>query len=553
MELSDDTKLPLREVDPEDYYLAIKSLDPDVIALAPSRDARYPRVIAVGSGRGQLLRASLELVDNCMAPKSSNLALAVQLADVNVVLQNKKQSNFLLHMTEKSDDVGNILSNIALRDADHSYYSAKGGSESYLRPAANFDRSSSSSTNYFMDGHLTSLEIGMYILLAVFCAAMAVFMASCFVYASKFKRQEYPMPIQKTLSTDLRTKTPVQNAHDWIWLGKSTIDKANSSVHDTLDSASACRRSMVSAEVNVITNPHVDIESGERIPLNQLSSQYPKQQYNAATYENLRGFQRPTRRMQLPQVPRGITPNPMQDIPPRRRRQLPKINSATYTKKVAELSKSSPPGILPVGYPVFADYDLSPMKMLPDPTSFDMGPPLRQSPASALPPLHPSMLDEEDVKSIRGEYEPLNPDIDRPSPPRTGAARLFENPFELTDEDSVPVEPEKQLSPSHVFESTSLEQSILLMDDRAKVAPTRSRSVDSRTFVIRRSPTTSSNKSSPVTSPVSSTCSDVNANPNEDVNEVNHPDEEIEAADVAMEMDYDNLMKYFEGLKESIA
>ena len=33
---------------------------------------------------------------------------------------------------------------------------------------------------------VTPLEIGMYVLLAVFCAAIAVFVASCFVYASRY-------------------------------------------------------------------------------------------------------------------------------------------------------------------------------------------------------------------------------------------------------------------------------------------------------------------------------------------------------------------------------
>ena len=33
---------------------------------------------------------------------------------------------------------------------------------------------------------VTPLEIGMYVLLAVFCAAISVFVASCFVYASRY-------------------------------------------------------------------------------------------------------------------------------------------------------------------------------------------------------------------------------------------------------------------------------------------------------------------------------------------------------------------------------
>ena len=111
-----------------------------------------------------------------------------------------------------------------------SYYQSEPHQTS-LRHAQSPD--SQDNRNYFMNGHVTPLEIGMYILLAVFCAAMAVFMASCFVYASKIKRQEYPLHTSfSILSTsgggnhgkpDLGRKTPVQDAHDWIWLGKSTL------------------------------------------------------------------------------------------------------------------------------------------------------------------------------------------------------------------------------------------------------------------------------------------------------------------------------------------
>ena len=136
LELSDDTRLPLREVDPEDYYLAIKSLDSSVIALAPSRDARFPRVIAVGNGQGQLLRTSLELIDDCMETKSSNLALAIQLADVNVQFKNsKKELGFNANgfgaggpelwpteNTKDAEDMSSILSNIGKRNFMFSHF-----------------------------------------------------------------------------------------------------------------------------------------------------------------------------------------------------------------------------------------------------------------------------------------------------------------------------------------------------------------------------------------------------------------------------------------------
>jgi hypothetical protein len=50
---------------------------------------RYPRVIAVSSGQGKLLRVSLELVDSCMETSSSDVPLAVADADVFVKIQNQ--------------------------------------------------------------------------------------------------------------------------------------------------------------------------------------------------------------------------------------------------------------------------------------------------------------------------------------------------------------------------------------------------------------------------------------------------------------------------------
>ena len=278
--------------------------------------------------------------------------------------------------------------------------------------------------------------------------------------------------------------------------------------------------------------------------------------------------------MQLPKIPTTMTKTttktsnhhsiPQQQA--RKRRLLPQIDTATYTKKIADLKSSPDTGILPVGYPVFTDDDLQPSPEI-DPQ--DLGAPLKQSPASALPPLLPEM--DAETKSIReDDYEPINPDIHRPSPPRAGAARLFENPFELTDEDSAPVEP-KKLTPSHIFESASLEESLLLMEAAEKAVVGRSpasyseqdftsamvRSFDPRTFVIRRS------------SPASLACSSNESKPStpsqDPIEAIDLPDNDglpvgAEASEaglvgdeVAMEMDYDNLMAYFENLKESTA
>ena len=129
----------------------------------------------------------------------------------------------------------------------------------------------------------------MYVLVALLCAAMAVFISSCFVYASKFRRQKYPvhttsLAASQPLSSSQQPqhqphmasiqrhqaenpKTSVQNAHDWIWLGKSTLDPAidggccaetTSRSHPAASAASQHLQQphrFSASEVNVISNP----------------------------------------------------------------------------------------------------------------------------------------------------------------------------------------------------------------------------------------------------------------------------------------------------------
>ena len=108
-----------------------------------------------------------------------------------------------------------------------------------------------------IDGHLTPLEIGIYILVAVLCAAIAVLMASCFVSASKYRQANYPVSLTASLSQHIlqernsNSKKPIQNANDWVWLGKS---------NSTLDQTSESVRSSCHSEINVIQNPQDNLQ-----------------------------------------------------------------------------------------------------------------------------------------------------------------------------------------------------------------------------------------------------------------------------------------------------
>lgn len=92
----------------------------------------------------------------------------------------------------------------------------------------------------------TALEIGMYVLLTTFCFAILVFVVSCFVYASKHKminfensKSERPAVAGKVaanattaghfpmLRETRRNRESTTNAHNWVWLGRSTMDRSS--------------------------------------------------------------------------------------------------------------------------------------------------------------------------------------------------------------------------------------------------------------------------------------------------------------------------------------
>lgn len=65
LEFSDGAKTPLRDISIADYSLIVDSLSPDVVAFAPMVASPHPRVIAVGQGKGELLRVAILTPDAC--------------------------------------------------------------------------------------------------------------------------------------------------------------------------------------------------------------------------------------------------------------------------------------------------------------------------------------------------------------------------------------------------------------------------------------------------------------------------------------------------------
>ncbi|KAK6625427.1 hypothetical protein RUM43_005725 [Polyplax serrata] len=259
LEFSDESRTPLRDIAVSDYHLAVDSLDTDVVAFAPMVASHHPRVIAVGEGRGNLLRVALLPNDDCR--KLSKLMnggktgigyLAETTAAVEVdfgageisqhseFVQNDGNIGFSSRDRRIKSDLGDILH-------------IQGGGipplkdENNHQPTVQARQHHSGMMSHGFHGRhanrMTPLEIGMYVLLAAFCFAIVVFVVSCVVYASKFKPQTgEPREIISSddnpginhavtgiMNGNGGTKGIPQsttNVHDWVWLGRATLEKA---------------------------------------------------------------------------------------------------------------------------------------------------------------------------------------------------------------------------------------------------------------------------------------------------------------------------------------
>lgn len=70
------------------------------------------------------------------------------------------------------------------------------------------------------------LEKAMYILLALLCLAMAVFMVNCFVCVMNRRKRSAGKP-----SYVEATKGTVTQAHDWVWIGRDTLERTTAGVN----------------------------------------------------------------------------------------------------------------------------------------------------------------------------------------------------------------------------------------------------------------------------------------------------------------------------------
>lgn len=220
--------------------------------------SHHPRVIAVGEGRGDLLRVTLLLSEECRLrrngpvskqnSKTTSGPLASALANVQVdfstsetpsrpdTVQNDGIGRERKNGRDKDvNDLSDILIGIPQRDEKPAVQARTHG----ITNIVGFTPMSVPNGKSPMRADMTTLEVGMYILLTGFCLAIGIFVISCVVYASKFRpvtvdMVSEDMGIRKdqsngglgVLRDSRRPRESTTNAHDWVWLGRATMDRS---------------------------------------------------------------------------------------------------------------------------------------------------------------------------------------------------------------------------------------------------------------------------------------------------------------------------------------
>lgn len=222
--------------------------------------SHHPRVIAVGEGRGDLLRVTLLLSEQCrlrrnipmskQSQKATSGPLASALAHVQVDFSTSDtpsrpdtvQNDGISGRERKNgrdkdvNDLSDILIGIPQRDEKPAVQARTHGTTNVIGFSP---ISVTNGKSPIRAADMSTLEVGMYVLLTGFCLAIGIFVISCVVYASKFRpvtvdMVSEDMGIRKDpangglgmLRDARRPRESTTNAHDWVWLGRATMDRS---------------------------------------------------------------------------------------------------------------------------------------------------------------------------------------------------------------------------------------------------------------------------------------------------------------------------------------
>ncbi|XP_074854097.1 transmembrane protein 132A [Carettochelys insculpta] len=229
---SDHTLAPVELYGWQDVALSVSSMDPGVAWVQPDEELARPMIVAKGAGQGPLLQLGLHTVDSCRKGKH-RAPLATGTAWLEVGISRRLPTPGgpwprSAHPESPFQRAEGAMSGEAVTAA---------ATETMVGPQKRVPARAGPDLTKFEgpqggassedDGpgeeeeeeemvkapeRVTDLEIGMYVLLAVFCLAIFIFLVNCIVFVLRYQRKEPPDPRPGPAP-------PSQQPHNWVWLG----------------------------------------------------------------------------------------------------------------------------------------------------------------------------------------------------------------------------------------------------------------------------------------------------------------------------------------------
>ncbi|XP_068541568.1 transmembrane protein 132A isoform X2 [Anas acuta] len=235
LSFSDGTLAPLELYGWQDVALAVTSQDPAVVTVAgglPGAPSWRPRVLAEGPGRGTLLQLSLHPPDACRRGRHRAAALATGSAWLEVGAARRgtppgsprPPAPFPRAEGAMSGEAvtaggeprrrnpgGVGLASTKLQGlGSSSEEEEEQGEEGRGRAGREEEEEEEEEEMVKAPARVTDLEIGMYVLLGVFCLAIFIFLVNCIFFVLRYQQKEPP---------DAGAAPSAPQPHNWVWLG----------------------------------------------------------------------------------------------------------------------------------------------------------------------------------------------------------------------------------------------------------------------------------------------------------------------------------------------
>ncbi|XP_053141546.1 transmembrane protein 132A isoform X2 [Hemicordylus capensis] len=238
---TDHTLAPIELYNGRDVAVSLSSLNPSVVSVRLGEEQARPVIVAESLGRGSLLQLSLHSPDSCRkgkhrAPLSQGTVwLEVNFGQQPPTTSSPRQQDHHRHDESPFQRAEGAMSGEAVTVAavtesgrgsrrrdpvgvgpPMTKFEGPGGNsyEDAEQEGVEEEEGEKEEEDEMVKApaRVTDLEIGMYVLLGVFCLAIFIFLINCVVFVLRYQRKEPPDAGSGPASS-------TQQPHNWIWLG----------------------------------------------------------------------------------------------------------------------------------------------------------------------------------------------------------------------------------------------------------------------------------------------------------------------------------------------